>query len=212
MIDRIESTHGIKPERLLGDTAYGAAENLGYLVNIKGIEPHVPVIDKTQRRDGTFSSSDFHWDEEADEYLCPESKSLKRLRRNFKVPRDGITKADTIIYRSSEIDCKLCSLKQQCCPNTLNRKIVRSIHEGARELTRSINKSAKYEDSFHARKKVEMVFAQLKRNLGMERLRLRGLKSANDEFVLTATVQNLRKLAKLCARPPPTDEFSAPEI
>lgn len=210
MIDRIESTHGIKPGRLLGDTAYGSAENLGYLVNEKGIEPHVPVIDKTRRKDGTFSASDFLWDEEADEYRCPENKSLKRHRRNFKVPRDGITKENTIIYRASAMDCKECPLKQQCCPNDANRKIKRSIHENAREFTRAINKSVEYEETFHSRKKVEMVFAHMKRDHKMERLRLRGLESANDEFLLVATTQNLRKMARLCAQPPPGHSTPAP--
>lgn len=211
MIDRIELTHGIKPKRLLGDTAYGAAENLGYLVNEKDIEPHVPVMDKTKRKDGTFSSSDFLWDEKNDEYRCPADKTLKRNWRNFKVPRLGVTKEKTIIYRAVQADCELCPLKQQCCPNTANRNIKRSVYESARDVARAINQSPEYDSFFHARKKVEMVFAHMKRNLNMERLRLRGLKSANDEFVLTATAQNLRKLAKLCARAPPTNGFLAPK-
>ncbi len=212
MIDRIESTHGIKPSRLLGDTAYGAAENPGYLVNEKGIDPHVPVFDKTQRKDGTFSASDFKWDNKADEYRCPENKTLKHHRRNLKGPGEGITKDNTVIYRARAMDCKHCPLKQQCCPNTPNRKIKRSIHEDAREVTRAITQSQEYEDSFHARKKVEMVFAHMKTNHKMQRLRLRGLKSANDEFLLVATAQNLKKLARLRAQPPPTFSKPAPGI
>ena len=65
MIERVESNHGIRPERLMGDTAYGSAENLAYLVEQKDIEPHVPVFDKTERKDGTFSSCDFDWDPDA---------------------------------------------------------------------------------------------------------------------------------------------------
>ena len=203
MIDRIEETHGLKPRRLMGDTAYGAAENLNYLVNKKGIEPHIPVWDKSIRRDGTLSTSDFQWNEDADEYRCPTDKTLRRHHRNFKVPREGITKANTIIYRSSKADCDICKLKQQCCPNTPNRKVTRSIYENARDVARSINQSPDYEHSFHERKKVEMVFAHMKRNLKMERLRLRGLKSANDEFILTAIAQNLRRLARIFSPPPP---------
>jgi IS5 family transposase len=52
------------------------------------------------------------------------------------------------------------------------------------------------------RKKVEMLFAHLKRNLRFERLRLRGLSGASDEFLLAATLQNLRRLAKLVGEPP----------
>lgn len=208
MIDRIELTHGTKPKRLLGDTAYGAAENLGYLVNEKDIEPLVPVMDKTKRKDGTFSSGDFLWDEKNDEYRCPADKTLKRNWRNFKVSRLRITKENTIIYRAVQADCELCPLKQQCCPNTANRNIKRSVYESAR----AVNQSPEYDSFFHARKNVEMVFAHMKQNLNMERLRLSGLKSAIDEFDLTATAQNLRKLDKLCARPPSTNGFLAPKI
>ena len=203
MIDRIEETHGIKPRRLMGDTAYGAAENLNYLVNKKGIEPHIPVWDKSIRNDGTLSTSDFLWNEDADEYRCPTDKTLRRHHRNFKVPREGITKANTIIYRSSKADCDICRLKQQCCPNTSNRKIARSIYENARDVARAINQSPAYEHSFHERKKVEIVFAHMKRNLKVERLRLRGLKSANDEFILTAIAQNLRRLTRIFSPLPP---------
>ena len=59
MIERVEQRFGLKPERLIGDTAYGAAPMLAWLVDDKGIEPHVPVWDKTQRKDGTLSSTDF---------------------------------------------------------------------------------------------------------------------------------------------------------
>ena len=93
----------MKPTRLIGDTAYGSAAMLGWLEH-KSIEPHVPVWDKTERTDGTLSRSDFQWREQDNEYRCPEGKSLRCDRRKFTVPRSGITKADTIIYRSTERD------------------------------------------------------------------------------------------------------------
>jgi hypothetical protein len=72
MIERVEDRFDLKPDRLIGDTNYGNAEILGWMVDEKQIEPHVPVWDKTQRNDETLSSSDFQWDEQADEYRCPE--------------------------------------------------------------------------------------------------------------------------------------------
>jgi transposase len=213
MIDRIESTHGIKPQKLMGDTAYGCADNLGYLVEEKRIEPHIPIWEKTHRTDGTLSSNDFEWRSETNEYICPKGKSLLHQRRNFSSPRSGITKANTIIYRSSAKDCKTCPLKFQCCPNTASRKITRSIHEAARDVTRAINKTDEYfTKSVSQRKKVEMSFAHMKRHLGFDRLRLRGMKSANDEFLLVATVQNLRKLAKYRWPPPRDCGIGAPAI
>ena len=211
MIERVESTHAIKPRRLMGDTAYGAGKNLGYLIEEKNIEPHVPVQNKSKGKEDTFSIDDFQWNAEAGHYQCPADRTLGRNLRKFTVPRTGITKAGTIIYRAHEADCKGCPLKPQCCPNTTHRKIARSIYEESRDKTRSINETDEYQTkSFHERKKVEMLFAHMKRHLRFTRLRLRGLASANDEFLLMATVQNLRRMARLCARPPPDHRVTAP--
>ena len=196
MIDRVEQRFGIKPRRLVGDTAYGTAEMLSWMVKEKHIAPHVPVWDRTERRDGSLSVSDFVWDEQSDEYRCPQGFALRSERRNFKQPRDHVTKEGTIIYRSSQHDCAGCSLKQSCCPNTPIRKIARSVHEDARDVGRAIAKTPEYAQSKRQRKKVEMLFAHLKRILKLDRLRLRGLSGARDEFLLAATAQNLRRMAK----------------
>jgi transposase len=196
MIERVEERFEMKPTRLIGDMAYGAAELLGWMVNDKAIEPHVPVWDKTQRKDATLSSSDFHWDEQAGEYRCPQGHALRSQWRAFKNLRTHLTKADTIIYRSSQSDCASCPMKARCCPNTLIRKIARSVHESARNVARAIAKTAAYRQSCKDRKKVEMLFAHLKRIMKLDRLRLRGLSGANDEFLLAAAAQNLRRMAK----------------
>jgi len=211
MIERIESNHEISPKRLMGDTAYGAAENLGYLVDEKNIEPHVPVWDKTKRKDNTLSSGDFTWKSVDDEYQCPKGKPLRRRSRQYKHIKTVITKDNTIIYRSKVADCKDCPLKNKCCPNTTHRKITRSIHEAARDVARSINETYEYKNkSFHERKKVEMMFAHMKRNHNFTRLRLRGIKSANDEFLMVAAAQNLKRLVRLCGQPPPNHGVTAP--
>lgn len=213
MLERIESNYDMSPKRLMGDTAYGAAENLGYLVDEKNIEPHVPVLDKSKRKDNTLSSGDFTWVTDDDQYICPQGKLLRKNNRNFKEPRTGITKANTIIYRSKSHDCKSCPIKEKCCPNTTNRKITRSVHEAARDVARSINKTDEYKyKSFHERKKVEMMFAHMKRNNNFTRLRLRGIKSANDEFLMVAAAQNLKRLERLCGQPPPSHGVTASVI
>ncbi len=68
-------------------------------------------------------------------------------------------------------------------------------------MARDIAKTKAYETSMRLRKKVEMLFAHLKRIIGLRRLRLRGPNGANDEFLLAATAQNLRKLAKVFPAP-----------
>jgi transposase len=199
MIERVEDRFDLKPDRLIGDTNYGTAAILGWMVDEKQIEPHVPVWDKTQRNDETLSSSDFQWDEQADEYRCPQGHVLRSQWRPFKNLRTHITKADTIIYRSSQSDCATCPMKTRCCPNTPIRKIARSVHESARDVARDIAKTDVYKQSRKDRKKVEMLFAHLKRILKLDRLRLRGLSGANDEFLLAAIAQNLRRMAKWLA-------------
>src|SRR3546814_1507816 len=77
------------------------------------------------------------------------------------------------------------------------RKIPRSIHEGARDMARDLSLTDAYVTSRRERKKVQMLFAHLKRILKLDRLRLRGPNGATDEFLLAAAAQNLRKMAKM---------------
>jgi len=196
MIDRVEQRFGMKPDRLVGDTAYGTGPLLEWMVEDKGIAPHVPVWDRTERKDGTLSSDEFAWNEQANEYRCPQGHALRSDWRPFTKPRDHITREDTVIYRASQHDCTGCPMKQQCCPNTLRRKITRSVHERSRDIARDISHTPHYKQSRRERKKVEILFAHLKRILKLDRLRLRGLTGAHDEFLLAATAQNLRRMAK----------------
>ena len=196
MIERAEERLDLYPERLAGDSAYGSAEMLGWLVHEHGIEPHIPVFDKSNREDGTFSRGDFTYDHRGDVYFCPGGKMLTC---KGTLVNDGAT----LLYRASKYDCDVCSLKSRCCPKEPARKIPRSIHEGARDMARDIAKTEAYRTSRRQRKKVEMLFAHLKRILRLDRLRLRGPCGAQDEFLLAATAQNLRKLAKLIPIPQP---------
>ncbi len=197
MIDRTHDRFDLWPERLIADTGYGSAEMLNWLVHERAIEPHIPVFDKSKRTDGTFSREDFAYDHENDTYRCPAGKTLRHYRRRFTRPRTGVPKDNLLRYRASKLDCDICPIKPRCCPNARPRKLLRSIHEGARDLAREIAKTDAYQTSRHQRKKVEMLFAHLKRILKLDRLRLRGPCGARDEFHLAATAQNLRKLAKL---------------
>lgn len=203
MVGRVEERFDIRPERLIGDTAYGTAPMLAWMVEEKGIEPHIPVWDKSERKDDSFSRRDFVWDEEANEYRCPEGHPLLSERRAFTKARSHVTKEDTVIYRGSQHLCGSCPVKERCCPNTASRKIARSIYESSRDIARRIATTQQYQRSRRDRKKVEMLFAHLKRILKVDRLRLRGLTGASDEFTLAAVAQNLRRLAMLRPQGPP---------
>jgi transposase len=201
MLDRTQERFGIWPQRLAADTGYGSAENLAWLVHERGIEPHIPVFEKSDRSDGSFARSDFTYDHKHDRYICPGGKELRQFNRTYAMPRSGVHKDGFMRYRASKRDCDACTLKPQCCPGQPARKIPRSIHEGARDMARDLSKTDAYLTSRRERKKVEMLFAHLKRILKLDRLRLRGPNGAKDEFLLAATAQNLRKMAKLLPMP-----------
>ena len=196
MIERTEERFGLKPERLVGDTAYGAAPMLNWLVEEKGIAPHIPVFDKSKREDGTFSRSDFRYDPTSDVYHCPAGKTLTTTGTL-------VNGGTTLLYLARKHDCDGCELRAQCCAKVPFRKIPRDRHEAARDVARSLAGTDGFDQSRRERKKIEMRFAHLKRILRLGRLRLRGPRGAQDEFVLDAIAQNLRRLASLVARPPP---------
>jgi len=203
MLDRVKKRFDLQPERLIADTAYGSGKNLGWLVK-HGINPHIPVIDKAGRTDGTWSRADFEWDADNNQYICPEGEALKQFRRNYSDPNRGPTGKGVAKYQALKLTCQACPSKPKCCPNADARKITREEHEDARQVARDIAKTKQYDISMKLRKKVEMLFAHLKRILGLGRLRLRGPCGANDEFLLAATAQNLRKLAKIFPAPQQT--------
>jgi len=195
MIDRTEDRFDLKPDRIAGDVAYGTGEMLGQLAK-RDITPHIPVWDKGTRDDGTLSRADFTFDAERDLYICPRGKILKTTGR----VHDG----KTLRYLASKYDCDPCPLKHRCCPKTPARQVPRDVNEQARDIARSQMGTEAYRQSGRERKKIEMLFGDVKRNLALTRLKLRGLTGARDEFLLAATAQNLRRLAKLTAIPPPT--------
>jgi transposase len=203
MITRTEARFGLKPGWLAADTAYGSAANLDWLVNEKGIAPHVPVIDKSKRDDGTFSREQFVYDKEHDVYTCPAGKTLK-------TSGTLVNGGATLLYRASNSDCSQCPLKPNCCPRSPQRKVPRDVNEEARDVARAMARTELFAQTRRDRKKVEMLFAHLKRILRLGRLRLRGPGGAQFEFTLAAIAQNLRRLGKLIARPPPLTASCVP--
>ncbi len=202
MIERTEERFGLKPARLAADTAYGAAPMLNWLVEEKDIAPHIPVFDRSKRDDGTFSRSEFRYDPTSDVYHCPAGKTLTTTGTL-------VNGGTTLLYLARKRDCDGCKLRARCCPKVPFRKIPRDQHEAARDTARSFVGTEAFEQSKRERKKIEMRFAHLKRILRLGRLRLRGPRGAQDEFILAAIAQNLRRLAALVARPPPAEVLRA---
>jgi transposase len=195
MLERTQERFDLKPKRLAADTAYGTGKFLGWLVKIKKIIPHIPVWDKSDRQDGVFSRSDFRWDSKRKIYICPNGKLL----RTSGTVHDG----RTLLYRASKRDCDVCPIRAKCCTTAQARKIPRDLHEDARDIARKKMNTKAFAKSRDERKRVEMRFAHLKTHHSFERMRLRGLSGARDEFHLAAIVQNLKTLAlRTLGRPP----------
>ena len=194
MIERVEGRFALKPDRLAGDVAYGTGEMLDWLVE-REIEPHIPVWDKRSRDDGIFSNADFTYDEARAVYVCPQGHVMKTNGR--------VHHGNRLYYRASSLDCRRCPLKQRCCPKVPQRRIGVDVNERARDYTRALMQSEAYAVSSGERKKIERLFGEVKHILGLTRLRLRGLTGAQDEFLLAATVQNLKRLVRHAGIPPP---------
>jgi transposase len=193
MIERTRRRFNLKPQRLAADTAYGTGKFLAFVIDA-GIMPHIPVWDKSTREDNTFSRSDFVFKRKSNVYICPAGKTLGTT---------GHAGSDHIIrYIASVLDCRACSLKPRCCPKMPSRRILRDVNEDARDLARRKMKTKAFLKSRDERKRVEMRFAHLKTHHGFERMRLRGLSGARDEFHLAAIVQNLKTMALRLLGPP----------
>ena len=193
MMERVRCRFGLRPQRLAGDTVYGAVRLLKWLVD-RSITPHIPVWDKSARHEGTFSRADFIFDQERNIYVCPGGAMLTST--------GNIDQGHIVHYRASKNDCSSCSLKPKCTTAVV-RKITRDLNEEVRDRVRALANTEAFQQSRRERKKVEMRFAHMKRILRLDRLRLRGLSGARDEVLLTATAQNLRRLVKLLGRAPP---------
>jgi len=163
-------------------------------------------IDQAKEAEGVWSRDDFEWEQGNDRYICPEGHALKQFRRNYSDPNRGPSGKGTMRYRALKLTCQDCPSKAKCCPDQSIRTINREPDEDALRVARDIAKTKQYVVSMRFRKKVEMLFAHLKRILGLGRLRLRGPNGASDEFLLAATAQNLRKLTRIFPAPQQTSK------
>ena len=193
MVERTEERFDLKPDHVAGDVAYGTGEMLGWLV-AQEIDPHIPVWDRSARENDIFSRADFTYDTDRDLYICPGGKELKTS--------GSVHDGTTIKYIAKRSDCASCPLKPQCTTGR-ERRLSRDVNQEARDYTQALMQSEAYGVSSTDRKKIERLFGEAKHILSMVRLRLRGLTGARDEFLLTATVQNLKRLAHSTTIPPP---------
>jgi transposase len=187
MLERSAKRHDFQPDRIAADGSYGTGPFLAWLLK-REVTPHIPVLDRKHQTKGKYNLSHFQYDVERDSYTCLEGHEMP-LRR---IKDDARVKA----YHASKETCGACPILKACTDAPF-RTVTRHMDEEARQTVRDLRHTSAYEVSRRRRKKVEMLFAHLKRNLGLRRLRLRGLKGANEEFLLAATAQNLKRMARM---------------
>ena len=187
MLDRSRDRHDFHPDRVAADGSYGTGAFLAWLLK-REVTPHGPVLDRQHQTKGKYDLSHFQYDPTPDSYTCLEGHKmpLRRIRTEDRIKS----------YFAGKETCGNCPIKKACTDAPF-RTVTRHMDEEARQTVRDLRDTAAYDESRRRRKKVEMLFAHLKRHLGFKRLRLRGLKGANEEFLLAATAQNLKRLAKM---------------
>jgi len=187
---------GIQPESLGADKGYGSGEFLAWLLE-RGVQPHIPVIDRRHQTGGRFTRDHFRYDPALNVYQCPEGKSL---------PYRGLSRTTQgYVYQASECDCQGCPQKKRCT-TALARKLSVHWHESARQAARSLVGTPAYKRSRRARYKIEALFAELKQRMRLERVRLRRLWNVGEQFLLAATAQNLKRLVRFLVQRPSQPE------
>lgn len=186
MLARTRERFGLVPRRLAADKAYGSAPLLAWLWD-QGIEPHIPVMDRRDQAPDRYTREDFVFDPASDSFTCPNGKTLRF--RGMDYARQARS------YFARPKDCAVCPRKSACTSGPA-RKVIRLQQEDARDRTKALVGTAAYDQSRRLRKRIERLFGDLKHGMGLRRLKLRGLSGATEEFLLAATVQNLRLLAR----------------
>jgi transposase len=185
MLERV-SHFGVRPLNLAADKAYGSGEFLAWLLE-RDIQPHIPVIDRRHQTHGHFTREQFRYEPKENAYYCPEGKSLRY--------RGQSRSSQGFIYCATEAQCQGCQQKKLCTPG-LYRKLFVHWQEPARQAARALAGTPAYKHSQRARYKVEALFAELKQQIKLRRVRLRRLWNVAEQFHLAATAQNLKRLVR----------------
>jgi transposase len=183
---------GVRPQNLAADKAYGSGEFLAWLLE-RGIQPHIPVMDRQHQTSGRFTRDMFRYAPQENAYYCPEGKPLHYRGQKRSSQGD--------LYRSTEAQCRGCPQKKSCTGGSYRRLFVHW-QEPARQTVRALAGTPDYKRSQRARYKIEALFAELKQQIKLGRVRLRKLWNDAEQFQLAATAQNLKRLVRHLAKTP----------
>src|SRR5215468_1928665 len=193
MLTRFAQWRGQEPESVAADTTYGNGEFLQWLAD-RSITPYMRTRDSIHRKNSPFFGPErFTYEPEHDRYICPAGQPLNyggRSHRNHAWSYIGTRKR-----------CGPCSLRPQCTSAAFRCLVIHQ-HEPARQRARALVNTPEFAQAQRQRKKVEALFAELKNQIGLRRLRLRRLKFVREQFWLAAAAQNIKRLVRFLSRPP----------
>src|SRR5947199_1757327 len=201
MLTRFTQWQGREPESVAADTTYGNGEFLQWLAD-RSITPYMWTRDSIHRKRSPFFGPErFTYEPENNRYLCPAGQQLNYGGHNAR--------NRTHVYIGTRKRCGACAQKAQCTSSPLKYLAIH-IHEPARQRARDLGNTPEFATAQRQRKKVEALFAELKNQIGLRRLRLRRLKLVRDQFFLAAVAQNIKRLVRFLSRPIiPTTEAAA---
>jgi len=187
MLTRFAAWQRREPESVAADTTYGNGEFLQWLTD-RGITPYMRTRDSIHRKNSPFYHPErFTYEEEHDRYICPAGQPLNYGGRNDR--------NHAWIYIGTRKRCGPCSLRPQCTSAAFRALVIHQ-HEPARQRARELANTPEFAKAQRQRKKVEALFAELKNQIGLRRLRLRRLKFVREQFLLAAAAQNLKRLVR----------------
>jgi hypothetical protein len=186
MITRSAERRGRFPQSVAADTTYGNGELLAWLEE-RSITPYIRVKESPAPKTNLYGIEKFRYIPETNSYQCPEGKRLTYVGVN------AINR--THVYVATRKRCRDCPQKVQCTRGHY-RQVAVHVHEPARQRARERAKAPAFGRAQCQRRKVEALFAELKNQIGLRRVRLRRMKFVREQFFLAATAQNLKRLAR----------------
>jgi hypothetical protein len=193
MLTRFAEWQGRAPESVAADTTYGNGEFLQWLAD-RGITPYMRTRDSIHRKRSPFFGPErFTYEPEHNRYICPAGQPLNYGGRAYR--------NRAFNYIGTRKRCGACALKAQCTSAPFRSLNIHQ-QEPARQRARELANTPEFARAQRQRKKVEALFAELKNQIGLRRLRLRRLKFVREQFFLAAVVQNIKRLVRFLSQPP----------
>jgi len=194
MITRFVQRQGREPASLAADATYGNGEFLQWLLD-RGITPYMRTRDSVLRKNNPgYGPERFTYLPESNSYRCPAGEQLNYVGLNVRNRARA--------YIGSAKRCGACSQKAQCTTGRYKYLAIH-IHESARRRARELANTPEFSKAQRQRKKVEALFAELKNQIGLRRLRLRRMKFVREQFFLAAAAQNIKRLVRFLSPPTP---------